>query len=191
VEIATASGLLKALVRWAPPEGADDLPEETVECLAPGGNDTKTASERRLLAGRRLLVEATRGVAYLVTTARNVKAKPAKGAGRRGPAPDVFTPVLLDELVLSYREIFGEWPVVERDQTREKRGGPAVAWLTAVLVLAESQIVSPDGTFTLGEEMKAKVARMLAQQTETLPINFEKAISRVKRGELAFRTVIG
>jgi hypothetical protein len=191
VEIATASGLLKALVRWAPPEAADNLPEETVECLAPGRDDTKTASERRLLAGNRLLVEAARGVAYLVTTARNVKARPPKGAGRRGPAPDAFTPVLLDDLVFSHREIFGEWPVVGRDETGEKRGGPAVVWLRAVLELAESRMVSPDRTFTLGEEMKAAVARMVARDTETLPSNFEKAISRIKRGKLAFRTVNG
>lgn len=182
------SALLRALVQRAPPDTRDLLPREIVERFAP--QYPISAKRRRELAWQRQIVESARAVAFLVATAE-AACKALPKPKKHGPPPDAFAPVLLDELVKCYRQMFECWPVVQRAEG-EIRGGAALHWLHRVLLLAHDRFQSSgyDCISSAGSEpddLFTGIKRLLDNEPETRGSNFEKAIARVKRGDRSFR----
>jgi hypothetical protein len=97
-----------------------------------------------------------------------------------GPVPGAFSLRLLDGLVDCYRRCFSRWPATKRkDGERQKRPGPGVRWVRAVLreVLARLERQSIDSKpgdpgvsprFANEDRLKANLRDLLANSDATL-----------------------
>ena len=134
--------------------------------------------------------ELPRALAKLILTAERMAVRSQKGSPS-GPAPDAFSPRLLDGLVDCYHHCFHRWPVPERkDGERKRRPGSAVRWVRAVLTHRLRKLESQSSyaavslrrvpRFSNEKRLKENLEALLANSDATLEDKVGQATSRMK-----------
>jgi hypothetical protein len=150
IEIATSSGILRALVDRVEIETNRLTTFDLNFDLPWAGTDERiTPSQPAELADNERIVEAVRCVGFVVAGAEGAMAEAAKERRQPGPIREVFGPALMDGLVNCYELMFGEAPVLMRKDNYRSGDidfdphSPALLWLRLALQRALSSLTGP------------------------------------------------